>query len=66
MKMTDSQPDSSHDLMAHVDDFKSGRVSATDRVEKAIARIDEVDPTINAFHDLLADEVTVRGRTLPV
>ena len=64
MKMTDSQPDSSHDLLAHVDDFKSGRVSATDRVEQAIARIDEVDPTINAFHDLLADEARETAKEL--
>ncbi len=54
--MIDSKPDSHDDLMARVDGFRSGSVSATERVEGFLETIARVDPTINAFHDTLAEE----------
>ncbi|MBC02716.1 MAG: Asp-tRNA(Asn)/Glu-tRNA(Gln) amidotransferase GatCAB subunit A [Phycisphaerae bacterium] len=62
--MTDSKPDSSNDLLARVDDFKSGRISATERVENALSTIAGLDPTINAFHDLLAEEARSTAKEL--
>ena len=64
MTMIDSKPDSSNDLLARVDDFKSGRISATERVENALSKIARVDPTINAFHDLLAEEARSTAKEL--
>ena len=61
---TESKIDPSNDLLARVDDFKSGRISASERVETALARISEVDPTINAFHDILADEARATATEL--
>ena len=62
--MIDSKPDSTKDLLARVADFKSGRVSAAERVETSIATIARVDPTLNAFNDTFAVEARAAATAL--
>ena len=64
MTTTESQIDPSNDLLARVEDFKSGRVSASERVETTLNRIAEINPEINAFHDILADEARTMAAEL--
>ena len=42
----------------------AGTISATDVVESVLARIDEVNPSLNAVVEILADEARQRARSL--
>ena len=51
--------DPADDLLARVDDVKSGRRTARQRTEESLKAIDRVNGDLNAFHETLAESALV-------
>ena len=44
------------DLVTRVRSVRNGEVTTRDRLEEMLSRIDEVNPTLNAFHEVLGED----------